>query len=165
VRLLIILTFASTLCLAQKQLVFVKKDQVIARFTEGDRFRFKLKGGELKEGFITELTDFTLISSALDTISFSSLHKISMKKQKRVNMLNVVGRGLLIAGLGYIAIDQINVLVGSTKSGFDSSNQTALVLAGVGAALAFIKPRYKRMSRGMVCRTIDYTSPYYKTSK
>jgi hypothetical protein len=165
VKLIFILLFVHTFCVAQKQLVFLRKDKVMARFTEGDRFKFKLKNGELKEGYITELTDFTLITSALDTIPFSSLRKISMRGQRRTSSLAVLGSGLLMGGLGYIAIDQVNTLVGSTKSGFDSSDQTALIISGVGAALYFIKPKYKRIKRGIVCRTIVYPSHYYKIIK
>jgi hypothetical protein len=164
-KLVLILLLVPTVCVAQKQLVFLKNDKVIARFTEGDLFQFKLKKGELKRGYITELTDFTLITSALDTIPFSSLRKISMRGQRRASSLAVLGSGLLMGGLGYIAIDQVNTLVGSTKSGFDSSDQTALIVAGVGAALYFIKPKYKRIKRGIVCRTIVYPSPYYKIIK
>jgi hypothetical protein len=140
----------------------LQHDNVIARFTEGDRFKFKLKNKQWKEGFIYELTDFSLITSGLDTIPFLAIDKINLKKQNRGSMINRLGGAMLIGGIGYIAIDQVNVLVGSNKSGFDSSDQTALIIAGVGAVLVLIKPKYKRVGRGVAIRAIDYRSLYYK---
>jgi hypothetical protein len=163
IYLLLLFTPISFFCTAQKQLVFLKHDHVIARFTEGDRFKFKLKNRQKKEGFIYELTDFSLITSGLDTIPFLSIHKIRVKRQG-VNVSQGVGGLLFLGGLLYIAIDQANSLVGSTKSGFDETDQTALALAGAGAAILFIKPRYKRVSRGVTIRAIDYRSLYYKSN-
>jgi hypothetical protein len=153
-----------SICSAQKQLVFLKHDNVIARFTEGDRFKFKLKNKKWKEGFVYELTDYSLITSGLDTIPFLSIDKIRAKRQG-VNASQGVGGLLFLGGLLYIAIDQANVLYGSTKGGFDGTDQTALALAGAGAAILFIKPKYKRVSRGgIVIRAIDYRSLYYKSN-
>ncbi len=163
IYLLLLFTSFSFLCTAQKQLVFLQHDNVIARFTEGDRFKFKLKNRQQKEGFIYELNDFSLITSGLDTIQFSAIEKIRTKSQG-VNVSQGVGGLLFVGGLLYIAIDQANSLVGSTKSGFDATDQTALALAGVGAAILFIKPRYKRVSRGVAIRAIDYRSLYYKSN-
>ncbi|MFM9838905.1 MAG: hypothetical protein ACKVOQ_11610 [Cyclobacteriaceae bacterium] len=154
----------TSVCSAQKQLVFLQHDNVIARFTEGDRFKFKLKNHQKKEGFIYELNDFSLITSGLDTIPFLSIDKIRMQKQGGVNLSQGVGGLLFLGGLLYIAIDQVNSVVGSTKSGFDETDQTALALAGVGAAILFIKPKYKRVGRGVAIRTIDYRSLYYKSN-
>lgn len=137
----------------------------IARFTEGDRFKFKLKNHSLKEGYITELYDFSMVTSALDTIPFQAIEKINIKGQKRGGLARNLGRALLVGGLGYIIIDQVNSLIGSTASGFDESDKRALVAASVGAGLLFIKPRYLKVSRGVTIRTIDYHSPYFKFDK
>ncbi len=163
-KLFFLFFLASPFVFAQKQLVFLQHDNVIARFTEGDRFKFKLKNHQKKEGFIYELNDFSLITSGLDTIPFFSIDKIRIQKQGGVNLSQGVGGLLFLGGLLYIAIDQANSLVGSTKSGFDETDQTALALAGAGAAILFIKPRYKRVSRGVAIRAIDYRSLYYKLS-
>jgi hypothetical protein len=163
-KLFFLFFLTTSVCSAQKQLVFLQHDNVIARFTEGDRFKFKLKNRQWKEGYIYELTDFSLITSGLDTIPFLSIDKISVKKQRRASFTNRIGGAMLIGGLGYIVIDQVNVLVGSTKSGFDSSDQTALIIAGAGALMALIKPKYKRVSRGVAIRAIDYRSLYYKSN-
>lgn len=152
---------AGTACYAQKQLVFLRGDHVLLRFTEGDRFVFKLNNGKKVEGYITELRDFSLVTSALDTISFLQIRKVSLRGQRHTSFLKRMGGLMLAGGLGYIAIDQANVLFGSTKSGFDESNQIALGVAGVGTLAIFIKPKYQRVSRGTTIRTIDYKSHYY----
>ena len=143
----------------------MKHGNVIARFTEGDRFTFKLKNHALKEGYITELNDFSMVTSLLDTISFQSIEKINIKGQHRRSFTKSLGRALLVGGLGYIIIDQVNSLIGSTASGFDDSDKRALVAASVGAGLLFIKPKYLKVNRGVAIRTIDYHSPYYKFDK
>ncbi len=158
---ILIATYSS----AQKQVVFLQNGNVLARFTEGDRFKFLLKSHHWKEGYITELTDFSMITSALDTISFLSIEKISTKSIKRVNITSGLGGALFVAGIGYIALNQINSWVGTTKGGFDESSGKALAVAGVGAALLFIKPKYKKISRGVTIRTVDYRSPYFKLDR
>ena len=153
------------LCQAQKQLVFLQKGNVFGRFTEGDYFKFKLKDQRLVEGYITELTDFTLITAALDTIPFQRIAKFSLRNQKNRSFTKTLGRALLIGGIGYIAIDQLNVLIGTNKSGFDEANQRALGVAAVGGVLTLIKPKYKRVARGLSIRTINYSSPYYQFNR
>ncbi len=146
-------------------MVFLQKGNVIGRFTEGDYFKFKLKDQRFVEGYITELTDFTLITAALDTIPFQRIAKFSLRQQKNRSFTKTLGRGLLVGGLGYIAIDQLNVLIGTNKSGFDEANQRALGVAAVGAVLTFIKPKYKKVALGVSIRTIDYKSPYYQFNR
>jgi hypothetical protein len=136
-------------------MVFLQKGNVIGRFTEGDYFKFKLKDQRLVEGYITELTDFTLITAALDTIPFQRIAKFSLRNQKNRSFTKTLGRALLVGGVGYIAIDQLNVLIGTNKSG----------LAAAGAVLTFIKPKYKKVARGVSIRTVDYTSPYYQFNR
>jgi hypothetical protein len=165
VGLLIALTLFQAPSLAQKQVVFLQHGNVVARFTEGDRFKFYLKNHQMVEGYITELTDFSLITSGLDTISFLSIEKVNIKKQRGRKFTTKLGGVLLIGGVGYIAIDQLNVLIGSNQGGFNDGNQRALIVAGVGAALLLIKPKYKKVGRGVSVRTIDYKSPYYKLNR
>lgn len=153
--------FSSMAGYAQKQLVFLRGDHVLLRFTEGDRFLFKLSDGKKVEGYITELRDFSLVTSALDTIPFLKIRKVSLRGQRHTSFLKKIGALMLAGGLGYIAIDQANVLFGSNKSGFDESNQIALGVAGVGTLALLIKPKYRKVSRGTTIRTIDYKSHYY----
>lgn len=158
------LVLIASFCSAQKQLVFLHHDQVIARFTQGEYFTCVLKNGQKKEGNILSLTDFSMITSASDTISFLSIVKVENKKMKTRKMGGVGGM-LLFSGIGYIALDQINSLYGSTKGEFDGAYVTALSMAGAGAALLFVRPKYKRIKMGVVMRTIDYRSPYFQLTR
>ncbi len=157
-----LILFAGITSYAQKQLVFLKGDHVQLRFTEGDHFLFKLSNGKKVEGYIAELNDFSLVTSALDTISFLQIRKVSLRGHRHSTFFKRFGGLMLAGGLVYIAVDQANVLFGSSKSGFDESNQIALGAAGVGTLMLLIKPRYQRVSRGTAIRTIDYKSVYYQ---
>lgn len=163
-----LLTFAFVLLLsclfAQKQLVFLHHDQVIARFTEGEYFTCILKNGKKREGNIVSLSDFSMITSASDTILFMSIGKVENKRM-RSRKLGGLGGFMMASGLLYIGLDQVNSLYGSTKGEFDGSYVTALSMAGAGAALLFIRPKYKRIKMGVVMRTVDYRSPYYQPNR
>ncbi|MFM8913318.1 MAG: hypothetical protein ACKOE6_10455 [Flammeovirgaceae bacterium] len=154
------LVFIFSFCDAQRQLVFLQHDQVIARFTEGEYFTCILKNGQKKAGNILSLTDFSMITSASDTIQFMSIRKVENKKM-RTRKLGGLGGFMMASGLLYIGLDQVNSLYGSTTGKFDGSYVTALSMAGAGAALLFIRPKYKKIKLGVVMRAVDYRSPYY----
>ncbi len=145
---------------AQKQLVFLSKGNVVARYMEGSYFKCVLKDHQHKEGVIVELNEFSMITSQ-DTIEFRSIAKMDIKEDRKTNVRSGIGGLLFIGGLGFIAVDQINGAFGYSPQGWDKSDQTALIIAGLGAAMLFIKPRYKKLRPGTVIRSVDYRSPYY----
>lgn len=127
---------------------------------EGNYFKCVLKDHQHKEGVIVELNEFSMITSQ-DTIEFRSIAKMDIKENRKINVRRGIGGLLFIGGLGFIAVDQINGAFGYSPQGWDNSDQTALIIAGLGAAKLFIKPRYKKLRPGTVIRTVDYRSPYY----
>ena len=146
---------------AQKQLVFFKHGAVAYRFMEGSDFKCVLKNHQRKEGFIVELDDFSMITSN-DTITFQSISRIYGEGIRTINVTTGIGGLLFIGGLGYVAVDQLNAALGYTPAGFDQTDRNALIIAGIGALILFVKPRSQRVDRGnMMIRTIDYKSPYY----
>ena len=145
---------------AQKQVIFLSKGNVVARYAEGGYFKCVLKNHQHKEGVIVELNEFSMITSQ-DTIEFRSIAKMDIKEDRKTNVRSGIGGLLFIGGLGYIAVDQINGAFGYSPQGWDKSDQTALIIAGLGAAMLFIKPRYKKLRPGTVIRSVDYRSPYY----
>jgi hypothetical protein len=157
---ILFLSFAHLLS-AQKHLIFLKHETVIARFVEGEYFKCVLKNKKKKQGYILELTEFSMITTAYDTIPFHAIAKVETKKI-RSHRVGGVGGFMLIGGLGYIALDQLNSLIGSTKGEFNSSYITALSVSAAGAALLFIKPKYTKVKRGVVMRTVVYRSLYYR---
>ena len=145
--------------IAQKQLVFLQHGKIVARYTEGDNYKFKLKNGKKANGFIVELKDFSIITSNDDTIGFQSIGKI--RGMKRIGALTKIGRILFFAGVGYVVVDQLNGALGYGKKGFDNADRNGLIVGGIGAGMLFIRPRYQRIKPGTLIRTIDYKSPYY----
>jgi hypothetical protein len=147
---------------AQKQLILLKHGNVIARFAEESYFRCVLKNGRHIEATISELSEFYMILSSRDTIAFQSIKKIDFGTQRRKGFLRGdIGGLLFAAGLVYLGVDQLNKAFGYSSGGWDQSDTNALIVAGVGAALLFIKPRYGPVKPGVVMRTIDVTSPFY----
>ncbi|MEJ0056454.1 MAG: hypothetical protein WDN75_12865 [Bacteroidota bacterium] len=153
------LTAINFYAFAQKQLVFIQRGKVVARYTEGDNYKFKLKNGKKANGFIVSLEDFSILTSNDDTIKFQSIAKI--RGLRRIGALTKIGRLLFLGGFGYVAIDQLNSALGYGKKGFDDADRNGLIVGGVGAAMLFIKPRYQRIKPGTLIRSIDYKSPYY----
>lgn len=145
---------------AQKQLVFLKRETVVARYTEGDYFRCKLKNGEYREGRIIALREFAIITTN-DTLAFSQLGKVRLKPQK-TSVTSGIGGALFVGGILYFTIDQFNTLFVDGQKGIDSGVvKASLIMTSAGAALIFIKPKYRKAWKYRL-RTIDYTSPFYR---
>ena len=157
--LLVLFLFSSISSIAQKQLIFIYRGDVIARFTEGQNFKFRLKSGRKVEGFIVEMNDYSMVTSN-DTLQYLAIGRIRGLSATRTN--KGISGLLFLGGLGYLAIDNLNKALGYNKGGWDNGDWTALTMAGVGAAMIFIKPKYTRLKPGTIVRCIDYRSPYYK---
>ena len=146
---------------AQKQLILLKRESVVVRFTEGEYLRCKLKNKEKREGKILELTETQIITSN-DTLWISSIESLNVKGKRKVNVTRGIGGLLFIGGLGYFAIDQINSLIVKGADDFDEKGAiVSLTIAATGAAILFIKSPYKKVY-GHTLKTIDYTSRFYK---
>jgi len=162
ISLIIFFVWTSTAsAMAQKQLILLKRENMVVRFTEGEYLRCKLKNKEKKEGKILELTDTHIITSN-DTLSIASIEALNMKGKRKVNVTRGIGGLLFVGGLGYFAIDQINRLIVEGAGDFDEKGAViSLSMAATGAAILFIKRPYKKVY-GHTLKTIDYTSRFYK---
>lgn len=146
---------------AQKQIILLKRESVVARFTEGEYLRCKLKNKEKREGKILELTETQIITSN-DTLSISSIESLNLKGKRKVNVTSGIGGLLFISGIGYFAIDQVNRLIVKGAEDFDEQVAiTSLVLTASGAAILFLRSPYKKVY-GHTLKTIDYTSRFYR---
>ncbi len=133
----------------------------MARFTEGEYLRCKLKNKEKREGRIIQLTP-TLIITSNDTLSISSIESLNMKGRRKVSVTSGIGGLLFIGGIGYFGIDQINRLIVKGAQDFDERVAlTSLTLTATGAAILFIRSPYKKVY-GHTLKTIDYTSRFYR---
>lgn len=147
---------------AQKQFILMKRQTVVARFSEGEYIRLKLKNRSYREGRIMQLQDGLIITSN-DTIPFISIDKINTKGRRVKDTQASIGKLLMVAGIGYFAIDQVNTLFFiEGQSGIDEGVAiTSAALAGTGVVLLLTRSRYLKV-RGLSMRTIDYTSRFYK---
>lgn len=150
---------------AQKQLLIIKKGKVRAYFNEGDYIRFVLKKKHRHaEGHIIELYDFHMITSN-DTIQFKDIKKVNIKKHRGQSSWTsrVIGGFLLAGGLIYFGVDQGNVALNINAQN-DTPFQwiTPLAISGVGAALLFVHPKYKRINSVQYIRAVDYRSSFYQ---
>lgn len=160
-RFLLLLLFTSCTLHAQKQLILVKKESVVARFTEGEYLRCKLKNKQKKEGKILELTDTHIITSN-DTLTISSVESLNMKGRRKIDVTSGVGGLLFIGGIGYFTLDQVNRLIVDGQKDFDKKvAYTSLAMTATGAAILFLRSPYKKVY-GHTLKTIDYTSRFYK---
>ena len=161
VFLVILTTVSVTLVNGQKQLILLKRGDVIARFTEGEHIKCELKNKTIVEGIAIRFNDFSILTLN-DTIPFESIYKINVKGKRKANTLNKLGTVMMIAGVGYFVIDQINTLIVDGQNGIDEQVViTSVALTATGAALRFIRSPYQKL-RGLSLRTIDPTSRYYQ---
>ncbi len=153
--------FSVGIVTAQNQLIMMKRGTVLARFNEGDHIKCKLKNRKITEGLAIRFNDYSIITLN-DTILFSTIDKINVKGRRRASALNKVGSVLMIAGVGYFVIDEVNTLFFvKGQSGINSDVViTSLSLTAIGAALRFIRSPYQKL-RGLSLRTIDPSSRYY----
>ena len=163
--LLLFLTIFPVDSVAQKQLIVLRNGTtVVARYSEGSKFKCVLKNRERKVGVIMELRDFSMITTH-DTIEFQSIAKIDRRGYYRVNIMRDVAYILICGGLIYFTADQINNSLGYDKHDFDQGDRNALIAAGIGAAMLYIKSPYRHVGKRMVMRTVDKASPYYLSSQ
>jgi hypothetical protein len=127
----------------QKQLVLLKKQKVLLRLYPGDEFVFRLKGSrKIRKSYINNLYD-TAVVAHHDVIPF---HKIDRIYFVRRNLLNVTGGLLVVGGIGYFLIDQVNVvLVHGEKVNLDDNVSVAsAIMVGAGLPMLLSKKKYAR---------------------
>lgn len=164
IALLILLGFfvLSLPATAQNQLVLLKRGKVLARFTEGETMKFKMKDNSIKEEVAIQFTDVSIVTLG-DTVAFTAIEKIHVGKRRKASAINKAGTILMIAGIGYFVIDGVNTLffVEGQKGLDEGVVTTSIILTSVGAACKYIRNPYQKL-RGISVRKVDPTSRYYK---
>lgn len=158
--LLIFLLCCYSIVTAQLQLVLIKHDDVVIRFSEGDSFAYKRKNGMIrKDAFIMSLNDSTIITN-YDTIAMHQIQGIYFKKE---SLRGVVGKGLIIGAAAIFVIDQVNTtLVAKEDPSLDSRvNTISLTALAIGLPLVLIKSSYKRVGYKQRLKIITRNSPFY----
>lgn len=160
---LLILTFlllATSLGLAQKQLVLLNREKVVLRLNPGDEFIISLKGDKRKiKSYINNLFD-TAVMVHKTLIPFHKIDKVYFKQSAFVNRF---GNWLVVGGVAYFLIDQFNtVIVQGDKASLDEDVTAVSVgMVAVGLPMMLIKKRYQRVGRKYRLMMVEEGSPFY----
>lgn len=158
--LLTLLVSAASLAQAQKQLVLLKREKVIMRLNPGDEFVISVKGDKKKlTSYINNLFD----TAVLVHKTIIPLHKINRIYFKRSGLINLIGKFLVVAGVGYFVIDQFNVIVvdGNKASLNDNVTNASVAMVGVGLPMMLIRKKYQRIGGKFRLMTVEEGSPFY----
>ncbi|HLT79760.1 MAG TPA: hypothetical protein VKZ86_01950 [Cyclobacteriaceae bacterium] len=159
--LLLICFFCGADATAQNQLLLLKNQDVLLRLRAGDNFAFRVKGSkEVRRTYINALSD-TAVVTQRDTVPFRIIDRVYFRSETFVHRL---GLFLMIGGIGYFAVDQLNtVVVHGEDARLDRDVTTAsLVMLAAGVPMRYIG-RNSRKVRGRV-RLLMATpeSPFYR---
>jgi hypothetical protein len=165
---LVLLLLLCSLCgadaFAQKQLLLLKNQDVLLRLSAGDDFAFRVKGSkEVRHTYINALSD-TAVVTQRDTVPFRIIDRVYFRSETFVHRL---GLFLMIGGIGYFAIDQLNnVVVHGEDARLDEDVTTAsLVMLGAGLPMRYIG-RNSRKVRGRIrLLTVTPESPLYRSAE
>ena len=158
--LLTLLFFVVEFAAAQKQLVLLKKEKVILRLNPGDEFVFSLKDGKkIQKSYVNNLFD-TAVMVHKTVIPFQNIDKIYFT---RSNFGNVIGGLLVVGGVAYFLIDQINVVIvdGDKASLNENVTTTSIAMVAVGLPMMLIKKKHQRIGGKFRLLTVKEGSPFY----
>ena len=144
----------------QKQLVLLSREKVIVRFNPGDEFIISLKGEKKKwETYINNLFDTAVMVHK----TIVPLHKIDKIYFKQSGLINLIGKFLVVGGVGYFVIDQFNTTVvqGDKASIDEGVATTSAVMVGIGLPMMLIKKKSQRIGGHYRLMTVEEDSPFY----
>jgi hypothetical protein len=78
-------------------------------------------------------------------------------------LINLIGKFLVVGGVGYFVIDQFNtVIVQGDKASIDEGvATTSAVMVGVGLPMLLIKKKSQRIGGRYRLMTVEEGSPFY----
>lgn len=130
--------------MAQRQLLVLKYNEVVARFSPGQEFEYKHKESHKKiSTYIRGLSE-TEVYTHNDTVSIFEIGTIFFHQH---SVHHTIGKALLIGGIGGFLIDQVNnVLFYGNKPSLDGEiNRVSMTAIGAGLPLTQIKKDSRRM--------------------
>lgn len=157
---IVFLTGLSFLSMGQKQLILMKRENVLLRLYPGDEIKFKLKGSpRIWTTYINNLSDTSVVTHR-DTIAFSRIERMYFQQSK---FHNRIGAYLIAGGVLLFALDQVNyTLIQGNDFSVDSGVSKASiggVLVGIPLVLA--KKKYQKMKPGYRLFMARKGSPFY----
>lgn len=145
---------------SQNQLVLIKNDEVVIRYTIGDDFVYKRKSRTSSTiGFIVSINDSTIITSN-DTVATHQIERVYFSKG---SLLNILGGGMVAAGVGIFLIDQINTILidGKDPSLDNTVTKISLTSLAIGLPMMLITKKSHRVGFKQRLRIINRESPFY----
>jgi hypothetical protein len=156
---LVILCLTLSKGFSQKQLVLLKGQRVKLRLYPGDDIVFKLRGVEGKRSsYINNLFDTAVMAHRTNI----PLHKIERLYFSQGNFMNVVGGLLVVGGVGYFLIDQVNLVL-VNKESFEVEEKVAIpaaIMVGVGLPMMLVRKKSQRVGGRYRLLVVD-GSPFY----
>jgi hypothetical protein len=154
------LVSAASVAQGQKQLVLLNREKVIMRFNPGDEFTISLKGEKKKwDSYINNLFDTAVVVHK----TIVPLHKIDKIYFTHTGLVNLIGKFLVVGGVGYFVIDQFNtVIVQGDKASIDEGVATVSAsMVAVGLPMMLIKKKFQRIGGRYRLMTVEEGSPFY----
>lgn len=145
----------------QKQLVVLKKEQVLLRLYPGDEIVFKLKGSHaVKRTYVNNISD-TAVVTHRDTVPFHTIEKIYFHQPK---FYNKIGTALVILGGGLFLIDQINVVLvnGQSPNLDDWVTRVTLTSLVIGIPAILIKKKSQKLNYRYRLMMVTKGSAFYQ---
>jgi hypothetical protein len=149
---------------AQKQLILMKRQDVLLRLYPGDEIVFKLKGNKrIWKSYINNLSDTSIVIHR-DTIPFHQIERLYFYQEKFHNRL---GTYLIAGAIALFAIDQINyTLIQGNEFNVDSGiSKVCIGGVLVGLPLVLAKKKYQKIDYRYRLFTAKKGSPFYLPSR
>lgn len=162
---LVLFVLLGTSSIAQRQLIVLKKEEVLARYQKGDIIKFmREQDRELQIQRILDLND-TLLMMNFDTVAYYRIKKLDIKSSHGSKFSTRLGINLMAAGILLPLADLFNtsVIQNDDPSVSEGVWITSAALIGSGAALTFIKKPYFKPGRKFHLMIVDERSPFYRT--
>jgi hypothetical protein len=158
---LITCLFAVTIDLsAQKQLVLLKKEEIVLRLSPGDEFIYRLKNEKrIRTSYVNNIFDNAVLAHN-DTVPFHTIDRIYFRQPR---FYNTLGGALVVGGAGLFLIDQINVvIVNGDSPSLDSWVSTVSLSAVIaGLPLMLIKKKSQKINFRYHLLTVKKGSIFY----
>lgn len=143
-------------------MLLLKREEVLLRLNAGDDFVFRLKGTkDIRYTYINALSD-TAVVTHRDTIPYRLIDRVYFNASTFVNRLGLL---LVIGGVGYFAIDQVNnVIVHGNDARIDNNVAvTSGAMVAAGLPMMLIGRKSRRIGGHIRLLRVSPASPLYRT--
>jgi hypothetical protein len=157
---------ASGVACAQRQLIVLKNEEVLARYQKGDVIYFaRAHDKEILVQRILDLND-TLLMMNMDSVAYYRITKLDIRGRKKKTYLQKFGRYMILGGVLLPCIELLNTGVFQDEDREATVSPgvaiTSGILVGGGVLLAVLQKPYFKPGRKYRLLIVDKRSPFYK---